>query len=189
MPYSILHLKQMHPSSHHQNTTHPPFSHITTIFDIASHIVECIEQAERIYFIKDSIPPSNLSQIGGLSINDGIWELPIQPRAEVFVNPIKFLMILKDVLISKSEKVLEEEENCKVIVSSIEVEKVRMKIWKNIESQDHIYSLRIECPENQILKVTLKQMHTSSLKKRIQIKLKERYYAQSTFKKKIPLCC
>jgi hypothetical protein len=157
---------------------------MTTVFDIASHIIECLEQAERIYFMKDSVSPSNFSQIGGLSNNEGIWELPIQPRADVFVHPIKFLMILKDVLISKSEKVLEEKDNCQVIVSSIEMQKVCMKIWKNIESQDQVYSLRIECPEHQILKVTLKQMHTSSLKKRIQLKLRERNCAQGTFKKK-----
>jgi len=174
----------MHSSSHHQNPTNSPFSHITTVVDIASHIVECIQHAERIYFMKDSTSPSKFSQIGGLSINEGVWELPIQPRAEVFVNPIKFLKILKDVLISKSEKVLEEKENCQVIVSSIEMGKICMKIWKNIESQNQIHSLRIECPENQFLKVTLKQTHTSSLKKRIQLKLKERHSAQGTFKKK-----
>jgi len=97
-----------------------------------------------------------------------LWELPIEPRDGVFVNPVKFLKILKDVLESEKEKVFEGFDDC---VSSIEMEKIDLKILKH---ENHTYSLKIESERYGIIQVVLKQIHTSSLERRIQMKLKEK---------------
>jgi len=158
----------MHPFSHHQNPHFIPQT--ITIFDIASNITQCVEQAENTYFHKDSTSPSKFSQIGGLlPRSQGVWELPIEPRNGVFVNPVKFLKILKDVLKTEREKVFEGYDNYQVIVSSIEMEKINMKILKH---ENHTYSLTIESKRYGIIQVVLKQIHTSSLEKRIQMRLK-----------------
>jgi len=166
----------MHPFTHPQHTCS---TSKTTIFDIASNIVECVEQAENKYFLKDSTTPSKFSQVGGLLRSlESYWELPIEPRDGVFVNPVKFLRILKDVLKSKSEKVFEGfDDSCEVTIG---IEKINLRIWNKIQHENHIYSLKIESEEFGIIEVVIKQTHTCSLKEKIEMKLK----AKSALEKK-----
>jgi len=165
----------MHPKAPNLNkTVHSK----VTIFHIADKILKYLKQAQDTYFITPNLPKFNFGRL--YQDQQGIYVYPFQPKSGIFLDEVEFLEKLKDVLLSKSEK-LSEDKNRLEVVLSIRREKIQMKILKNIERENHAYSLKIESSIHGILKVVLKQTHTSSLQKRIQNKIKEKSYAKSIF--------
>ena len=72
------------------------------------------------------------------------------------MDPVGFLTVLKDVLISESEEEFEGETYCRVVIFPSEGEEISLKIWKDIEKENQIYSLKIESFEGEILKIIIK---------------------------------
>jgi len=152
-----------------------PLTSKTTIFDIASKILECIAQAEKKYFSKDSISQSKFSQIGLLSNSQDIWEYPIQPRENASVNPVRFLKIFKDVLIKESENVPKvTADYCEIAVCLVGMEKTSLKIFHKLENHNKTFSLKIKSQVHGVLKVLFKQMPSFSERKMIQKELEDK---------------
>jgi len=156
---------QIHPSSHYKSKI--------TIFHIADKIIKCLKQAQENYFFEDA---TNLSKfdVGQLVLDQDIYLYPIQPKPQVFVHPIKFLETLMDALISRMERVYEEDQDCIVIIFSRKKEKICIRIFKDIESENFSHRLKLESSAHGILKVVLKQTSSISLFKRIEDRLKDK---------------